>query len=89
MVLCNVRIPVPPSGLALMLGGCRLGPGSQELRPCWVSSCGWMGWAVGAWLVLLWWRGLCSLLERIAVRVWQMHSPGWEFSLEITLLQQV
>lgn len=78
MVLCNVTISVQPSGPALMLGGCRLGPGSRELRPCWVCSCGWVGWVSG-WF-LLWQRGLCFLLDRIAVHVWQVHSLGWEFS---------
>lgn len=54
MVLCNVMIPVQPSGPALILGGCRVGPGSGELRPCSVSSCGgWIAWAADAWLVFI------------------------------------
>lgn len=36
------------------LGGCRAGPGSGELGSCLVSSCGWIGWAVGAWTVSFW-----------------------------------
>lgn len=54
VVLCNVMIPVQPSGPALILGGCRVGPGSGELRPCSVSSCGgWVGWAADAWSVFI------------------------------------
>lgn len=83
MVLHNVTIPVQPSGPALMLGGCRAG---WELRPCSVSSVdGSFGQWVPGWF-LLWWRGLCFLLDRIAVHVQQVHSPEWEFSLGIALL---
>lgn len=53
MVLCNATVPVQPSGAALMLGRCRVSPGSGELRPCLVSSCEWVHWAVGAWLVFI------------------------------------
>lgn len=51
MVLCNATLPVQPSGPALILGGCRVGSG--ELRPCSLSSCGCIHWAVGAWLVFI------------------------------------
>lgn len=65
-----------------MLGGCRVGSGCGEFRPCLVSSCGgWIDWAAGSgqWVlgwVLLWQRVLNFHSDRFAAHAWEACSLG-------------